>query len=121
MSKSIQYSIDAFTESKKNINQLLSKIEKISPRYHQSLVTLQQEYIDLWRTMTNSLITIEQEYATQTGFLRSVPEFSLQIFQNMIKMSIQTYHQQNKFTLDITDYSKQAFSSSIKTQRFSFP
>jgi len=109
MSKSIQNSIDAFTESKKSINQLLRKIEKISPRYHQSLVTLQQEYIDLWRTMTNSLITIEQEYATQTGFLRSVPEFSLQIFQNMIEMSIQTYLQQNKFTLDITDTSKQAF------------
>jgi len=109
MSKSIQNSIDAFTESKKSINQLLRKIEKISPRYHQSLVTLQQEYIDLWRTMTNSLITIEQEYATHTGFLRSVPEFSLQIFQNMIEMSIQTYLQQNKFTLDITDTSKQAF------------
>jgi len=109
MSKSIQNSIDAFTESKKSINQLLRKIEKISPRYHQSLVTLQQEYIDLWRTMTNSLITIEQEYAAHTGFLRSVPEFSLQIFQNMIEMSIQTYLQQNKFTLDITDTSKQAF------------
>jgi len=109
MSKSIRDSIDAFTESKKSINQLFSKIEKISPRYHQSLVTLQQEYIDLWRTLTNSLITIEQEYATQTGFLRSVPEFSLQIFQNMIEMSIQTYLQQNKYTLDITNYSKQAF------------
>jgi len=109
MSKSIQGSIDVFTEYKKSINQLLSKIEKISPRYHQSLVTLQQEYIDLWRTMTNSLIILEQEYATQIGFIRSVPEFSLQIFQNMIEMSIQTYLQQNKFTLDITDTSKQAF------------
>jgi len=37
MSKSIQNSMDAFTESKKSINQLLRKIEKISPRYHQSL------------------------------------------------------------------------------------
>ena len=109
MGESIQDSLDAFTESKKNINRLLSKIEKISPRYHQSLVTLQQEYIDLWRTMTNSLISLEREYATQTGFLRSVPNFSLQIIQNMIEMSIQVYLQQNKFTLDITDTTKQTF------------
>ena len=109
MDESIQDSLDAFTESKKSINQLLSKIEKITPRYHQSLVTLQQEYVDLWRTMTTSLISLEQEYAAQTGFLRSVPDFSLQIIQNMIEMSIQVYLQQNKFTLDITDTTKQAF------------
>jgi len=109
MDESIQDSLDAFTESKKSINQLLSKIEKITPRYHQSLVTLQQEYVDLWRTMTASLISLEQEYATQTGFLRSVPDFSLQIIQNMIEMSIQVYLQQNKFTLDMTDTTKQAF------------
>jgi hypothetical protein len=109
MDKPIQDSMDAFTESKKNINLLLNKIEKTSPKYHQSLVTLQQEYIDLWRTMANSLIVLEREYATQIGFLRFSPNLSLQIIQNMIEMSIQTYLQQNKFTLDITDTTKHAF------------
>ena len=110
MSEHIQDSTDAFTESKKNIKLLLNQIEKTPPKYHQSLVTLQQEYIDLWKTIANSLIVLEREYATQTGFLRFSPNLSLQIIQNMIEMSIQTYLQQNKFTLDITDTTKQAFT-----------
>ncbi len=110
MSKSIQNSIDIFTESKKNIDRLFNEIEKISPKYHQSLVTLQQEYVDVWRSVTNSIILLEQEYATQAGILRSMPDFSLQIIRDMIEISIQAYLQQNKFTLDITDTTKQTFT-----------
>ncbi|MFB5620550.1 MAG: hypothetical protein ACE5RC_05415, partial [Nitrosopumilus sp.] len=101
--------MDVFTESKSSIDQVLEKLEKESPKYNQSLATLQQEYIDLWRTMANSLIVLEQEYATQVGFFKSIPNFSLKIIQNMIEMSIESYLQQNKFTLDLTDTAKQAF------------
>ena len=109
MDKQIQNSLNTLTESERNVNRLLKRVAKMSPKYHQSLVTLQQEYIDLWRTMTTSLIALEQECATQTGFLRSAPDFSLKIIQNMIEMSIESYIRQNKFTLDLTDTTKQAF------------
>jgi hypothetical protein len=110
VSKPIQDSIDIFTESKKNIDRLFNEIEKMSPKYHQSLVTLQQDYVELWRSATNSIISLEQEYATQAGFLRSMPNFSLQIIRDMVEISIQAYLQQNKFTLDITDTTKQTLT-----------
>ena len=109
MNKSIQDSNDIFTEYKKTIDILFNNIGKTSPKYHQSLVTLQQNYVDVWISRSNSIIVLEQEYVYPAGCLRSMANFPLQIIHNMIEASIQEYLKQNKFSLDITDTTKQAF------------
>ena len=109
MSMSAQDTKEIFLESKKNIEQIFDEINETSPKQNHSLVKLQQEYVEVWKNMTNSVILLEREYANQAGFLRSVPNFSLQIIYDMIEVSIQAYLQQNKFSLDIIDNTKQAF------------
>ena len=46
MEKSSQESNDIFGVSKKNIARFFDEIEKSSPAYHQSVVKLQQDYIE---------------------------------------------------------------------------
>jgi hypothetical protein len=105
-----QDSKNFFTISKKNTIQFFNETRRISPKYHQSIVNLQQDYIDAWKTVINSAISLEQEYATNTGFLTKVSETTLQTIRDMVKMSNQAYIQQNKLTFDTVKTTKDAFN-----------
>ena len=52
---------------------------------------LQQDYIDAWKTMINSAISLEQEYAFEEGFLIDVPESVLQTIHDLTEASIQAH------------------------------
>lgn len=110
MNKSTHDQDNILSISKKNVDRFFNEVKKTSPKYHQSIVDLQQDYIDAWKTVINSAILLEQEYATQVGFLSNVPESRLQTIRDMIDVSIQAYLQQNKFTLDTAEATKQAFA-----------
>ncbi len=111
MTKSNQDTRDIFTVSKKNAARFFNEVEKTSPKYHQSIVKLQKDYIDAWKTVINSAISLEQEYAVKAGFSMEVPESTLQTIRDIIELSIQAYAQQNKFTLDTAKAAKQAFTT----------
>jgi len=99
-----------FTISKKNNARFFNETRKISPKYHQSIVHLQQDYIDAWKTVINTAISLEQEYATNAGFLTNVSETTLQTIRDMVELSNQAYLQQNKLTFDTVKTTKDAFS-----------
>ena len=111
MSKSNQNTKDIFDVSKKNIERFFSEIEKSSPKYHQSVAKLQQDYIDAWKTVINSAISLEQEYATKAGYKLDVPDSVLKTIRDITDISLQAYANQNKISVDTSEATKQAFKT----------
>jgi hypothetical protein len=103
MSKSNQNTKDIFGVSKKNIERFFTEIEKSSPKYHQSVAKLQQDYIDAWKTVINSAISLEQEYATKAGYKLEVPDSVLKTIRDITDMSLQAYANQNKIGVDTSE------------------
>ncbi len=111
MSKSNQNTKDIFDVSKKNIERFFSEIEKSSPKYHQSVAKLQQDYIDAWKTVINSAISLEQEYATNAGYKLEVPDSVLKTIRDITDISLEAYTNQNKISVDTSEATKQAFKT----------
>ncbi len=111
MTKSSQESKDLFGVSKKNVERFFNEVEKSAPKYHQSVAKLQQDYIDAWKTVINSAISLEQEYATNAGYKMQVPDSVLKTIREITDISLQAYAQQNKINADTTEATKQAFKT----------
>ena len=111
MNKSSDESKDIFGVSKKNVERFFNEIEKSSPKYQQSISKLQQNYIDAWKTVINSAISLEQEYAIKAGYKMEVPDSVLRTIRDITDVSLQAYAQQNKMTADATEATKQAFKT----------
>ncbi len=111
MDKSSHQPKDLFGVSKKNIERFFNEIEKSAPKYNQTVSKLQQEYIDAWKTVINSAISLEQEYATKAGYKMDVPESVLKTIRDITDFSLQAYAQQNKINADTTEATKQAFKT----------
>ncbi len=111
MSKPTQNTKDIFDVSKKNIERFFTEIEKSSPTYHQSVAKLQQDYIDAWKTVINSAISLEQEYATKAGYKLEVPDSVLKTIHDITDISLQAYANQNKISVDTSEATKQAFKT----------
>ena len=111
MDKSSHQSNDIFGISKKNIDRFFNEVEKSSPKYHQSIAKLQQDYIDAWKTVINSAISLEQEYAIKAGYKTEVPESVLKTIRDITDFSLQAYANQNKITTNTSEATKQAFKT----------
>ena len=111
MDKSSHQSNDIFGISKKNIDRFFNEVEKSSPKYHQSVAKLQQDYIDAWKTVINSAISLEQEYAIKAGYKTEVPESVLKTIRDITDFSLQAYANQNKITTNTSEATKQAFKT----------
>jgi len=111
MGKSSNESKDIFGVSKKNVERFFNEIEKSSPKYQQSISKLQQNYIDAWKTVINSAISLEQEYAIKAGYKMEVPDSVLRTIRDITDVSLQAYAQQNKMSADATEATKQAFKT----------
>ena len=111
MDKSTTQSKDIFGVSKKNIARFFDEIEKSSPTYQQSVAKLQQDYIDAWKTVINSAISLEEEYAIKAGYKTQVPESVLKTIRDITDISLQAYANQNKINVNTSEATKQAFKT----------
>lgn len=111
MSKPAQEQKDIFSVCKKNVDKFFSEIEKSTPRYQESLQKQQQDYLNAWKSVINSAISLEQEYATKAGFNVDVPEATLSAIREVTQQAIKAYEAQNKVVMDTTEATKQAFNA----------
>ncbi|HJJ22654.1 MAG TPA: hypothetical protein OQH54_02935 [Nitrosopumilus sp.] len=111
MDKSTHESKDIFGVSKKNIARFFDEIEKSSPKYQQSVAKLQQDYIDAWKTVINSAISLEEEYAIKAGYKTQVPESVLKTIRDITDISLEAYANQNKINVNTSEATKQAFKT----------
>ena len=111
MSKPAQEQKDIFSVCKKNVDKFFSEIEKSTPRYQQSVQKQQQDYLNAWKSVINSAISLEQEYATKAGFNVDVPEATLSAIREVTQQAIKAYEAQNKVVMDTAEATKQAFNA----------
>ena len=102
---------DIFSVCKKNVDKFFTEIEKSTPRYQQSAAKLQQDYLNAWKSVINSAISLEQEYATKAGFNVDVPEATLDAIHELTQQAIKAYEDQNKVVMDASVATKQAFNA----------
>ena len=111
MSKPTRASKDIFTECKQNVSKFFSEVEKSSPRYQQSVAKLQENYVEAWKNVINSAITLEQEYANKAGLNTDLPEATLQTIRDITEKAIKAYETQNKIGLDSAEGTIDAFNA----------
>ncbi len=111
MSKPTPQSRDIFSVCKKNVDKFFSEIEKSTPRYQQSATKLQQDYLNAWKSVINSAISLEQEYAAKAGFTVDVPEATLSAIREVTQQAIKAYEAQNKVVMDTAEATNQAFNA----------
>ncbi len=111
MSKVTHQSKDFFSESKKSNSKIIHATKNASPNFQKSLVRLQQDYIDAWKTVINSVISLEKEYSERVGFLPKVSDSTIQTIHEMTEMSIQAYLKQNEILFDTVGTTEQAFAT----------
>ena len=102
---------DIFSVCKKNVDKFFSEIEKSTPRYQESLQKQQQDYLNAWKNVISSAISLEQEYATKAGFNVDVPEATLSAIREITQQALKTYEVQNKVATDTAQATKQAFNA----------
>jgi len=111
MSEPTGESKDIFKECKQNVAKFFSEVEKSTPRYQQSVANFQQDYVEAWKNVINSAITLEQEYANKAGLNTNVPEATLKTIRDITEQAIKAYETQNKIALDSAEETTKAFNA----------
>ncbi len=111
MSEPTGESKDIFAECKQNVAKFFSEVEKSTPRYHQSVAKLQQDYVGGWKNVINSAITLEQEYAKKAGLNTDLPEATLKTIRDITEQTIKAYETQNKIALGSAEGTIEAFNA----------
>lgn len=109
MSKGPQESEDIFTIWNQTVAKFFDEIEKSTSRYQQSLTKLQQEYLKAWKSVINSAILLEKEYAVKTGLRVELPERNLEGARDITEQAIKAYAAQNEIALETTEATNRAF------------
>ncbi len=106
-----QESKDIFSICTKNVEKFFSEVEKSMPKYQESAVELQKNYITAWKNVINSAIALEQEYATKAGLRVDVPEAAMESVKIITKQVSEALAAQNKAVTDSAEATKQAFNA----------
>ncbi len=100
-----------FTVCKQNVAKFCDEVEKSTPRYQQSVAKLQRDYVEAWKNVINSAITLEQEYANKAGLNTNVPEATLKTIRDITEQAIKAYETQNKIALGSAEETTKAFNA----------
>ncbi len=111
MSEPTGESKDVFTVCKQNVAKFFSEVEKSTPRYLQSVAKLQQDYVEAWKNVINSAITLEQEYANKAGWNTYVPEATLKTIRDITEQTLKAYETQNKIAVGSSEGTTEAFNA----------
>jgi len=102
---------DIYSIWTQSVAKFFEEAEKSTSQYRQSVATLQQEYLEAWKSVINSAIALEKEYATKAGLSADVPEATLKNAREITEKALQAYQTQGKFTATGTDIAKKAFQA----------
>ncbi|HLA21951.1 MAG TPA: hypothetical protein VJZ17_00730 [Nitrosopumilaceae archaeon] len=102
-----QESKEIYTVFKQNIDKYFDEVEKTTPQYLQSVTNLQQEYTAAWKNAIESVISLQQEFATKAGINTNVPAVVVKLINDTTEEMIKARTVQNKVVLAAIDTTKQ--------------
>ena len=118
MSKTTQETKEIFTVYKQNVEKYFSEVEKTAPQYLQSITNLQQEYTAAWKNAIESVISLQQEFATKVGINTNVPAAVVKLVNDATEELIKAKEVQNKLVLasiDAVQQNVKTFNDNAKT------
>jgi hypothetical protein len=98
MSKTADKPNNLFDECRESAEKFFAEIEKSTPVYHQTATDIQQNFLESWKNVISSSITLQQELATKTGLNVNANKETLETIRNITEQAITAYQNQNKFT-----------------------
>jgi len=113
-----QESKEIYTVFKQNIDKYFDVVEKTTPQYLQSITNLQQEYTAAWKSAIESVISLQQEFATKAGINTNVPAAVVKLINDTTEEMIKARTVQNKIVLAAIDTTRQnvkTFNDNAKT------
>ncbi len=102
-----QESKEIYTVFKHNVDKYFDEIEKTTPQYLQSITNLQQEYTAAWKNAIESVISLQQEFATKAGINTNIPAVVVKLINDTTEEMIKARTVQNKVVLAAIDTTKQ--------------
>ena len=88
---------DVFTTWKQTSDKYMDAVEKVIPSYHQSVTSLQQEYIQACENAVDSTIEFQRKFANKTGINTNVPEATLKAVRDTNEQVIKSFDVQSKW------------------------
>ena len=85
----------------------MDAVEKVIPSYHQSVTSLQQEYIQACENAIDSSIEFQRKFANKTGINTNVPEATLKAVRDTNEQVIKSFDVQSKMALATVDAARQ--------------
>ena len=98
---------DVFSTWKQTSDKYMDAVEKVIPSYHQSVTSLQQEYIQACENAIDSTIEFQRKFANKTGINTNVPEATLKAVRDTNEQVIKSFDVQSKMALAAVDAARQ--------------
>ena len=98
---------DVFSTWKQTSDKYMDAGEKVIPSYHQSVTSLQQEYIQACENAIDSTIEFQRKFANKTGINTNVPEATLKAVRDTNEQVIKSFDVQSKMALATVDAARQ--------------
>jgi len=98
---------DVFSTWKQTSDKYMDAVEKVIPSYHQSVTSLQQEYIQACENAIDSSIEFQRKFANKTGINTNVPEATLKAVRDTNEQVIKSFDVQSKMALAAVDAARQ--------------
>ena len=98
---------DVFSSWKQTSDKYFDAVEKSIPSYHQSVTSLQQEYLQACDDAIESTIEFQRKFATKAGINTKVPEATLKAVHETSEQVVKSFDVQNKMALATVDAARQ--------------
>jgi hypothetical protein len=98
---------DVFSTWKQTSDKYMDAVEKVIPGYHQSVTSLQQEYIQACENAIDSTIEFQRKFANKTGINTNVPEATLKAVRDSNEQVVKSFDVQSKMALATVDAARQ--------------
>jgi SMC interacting uncharacterized protein involved in chromosome segregation len=102
---------DIYALCNHNAERFFDEVEKTIPQYHQAITNLQRAYIVAWKNATESVISIQREFATKSGTNTSVPPSMVKMTNDAYEEMIKAQAVQNKAILASIDATQQTVNT----------
>ena len=98
---------DVFSSWKQTSDKYFDAVEKSIPSYHQSVTSLQQEYLQACDDAIESTIEFQRKFATKAGINTKVPEATLKAVHETNEQAVKSFDVQNNMALAAVDAARQ--------------
>ena len=109
---------DVFSVYQENVDKLFNGIKQSVPQYHQSITNVQQEYLQVYENVVDSVITLQKDYVKKAGIATNVPEATLKVIHDTTEEFVKASSIQNQValaTIDATQQNIKTFNDNAKS------